>query len=195
MKSWLLILIVCLGFAAPAHSAPSLVDPSLRVEEVVSGLDMPTTMAFIGAGDILVLQKNDGKVMRVQSGVATEVLDLNVDNASEHGLLGIALHPQFNTNGFVYLYYTQTSAGADTSNAAVANRVDKFHWNGIALTPALGNPILRLPVTPGPNHNGGIILFGPDASFTSSTAISTATARCRISRAAAIPTAPRVFTV
>src|SRR5690348_15016554 len=93
VKPWLLVLIVCLGFAAPAHPAPSLADPNLRVEEVVSGLDWPTTMAFIGAGDILVLQKTDGKVRRVVDGVLqeAEVLDLAVDSASEHGLLGIAL--------------------------------------------------------------------------------------------------------
>jgi aldose sugar dehydrogenase len=166
MKSWLLILIVSLGFAAPAHAAPSLADPNLRVEEVVSGLDLPTTMAFIGAGDILVLQKNDGKVRRVVDGVLqeTEVLDLAVDSASEHGLLGIALHPDFANNGFVYLYYTASNTANDNGGAA-ANRVDKFHWDGSALTPVPGNPILTLPVTPGPNHNGGIILFGPDGKL------------------------------
>src|SRR5689334_10161825 len=76
MKFHLLILILCLGFAAPAHPAPSLADPNLRVEEVVSGLDWPTTMAFIGDNDFLVLQKNDGKVRRVVDGVlqSTEVL-------------------------------------------------------------------------------------------------------------------------
>lgn len=88
MKSWLLILIVCLGFAAPARPAPSLFDPSLRVEAVVADLTLPTTMAFIAADDFFVLQKNDGRVFRVQSGAATEVLNLIVDNASEHGLLG-----------------------------------------------------------------------------------------------------------
>ena len=163
MRSWLLILSCCLAFDARALAAPSLTDPALRVEAVVSGLALPTTMAFIGDNDILVLQKNDGKVRRVVDGVLqeTEVLDLAVDSASEHGLLGIALHPDFADNGFLYLYYTASSTQNDNGGAA-ANRVDKFHWDGSALTAEPGNPILSLPVTPGPNHNGGIILFGPD---------------------------------
>jgi glucose/arabinose dehydrogenase len=166
MKSWLLILSCCLAFDARALAAPALTDPALRVEEVVSGLALPTTMAFIGDNGILVLQKNDGKVRRVVDGVlqSSEVLDLAVDSASEHGLLGIALHPDFAENGFVYLYYTASSTQNDNGGAA-ANRVDKFHWDGSALTAEPGNPILSLPVTPGPNHNGGIILFGPDGTL------------------------------
>ena len=161
MKVFSAVLLLWSALAASAL-AQTVNDPTLTVETVVSGLSNPTTMAFIGDDDFLILQKNDGKVFRVQNGIADEILDLNVDNASEHGLLGIALHPSFDSNGFVYLYYTQTSAGGDSGNAAVANRVDKFHWDGSTLTPEPGNPILSLPVDPGPNHNGGVILFGPD---------------------------------
>ena len=161
MKLFFAALLIWTALAAAA-TAQTVKDPNLAVETVVSGLSDPTTMAFIGDNDFFVLEKNTGKVKRVQNGTATQVLDLNVDIASERGLLGIALHPDFNNNGFVYLYYTQTSANGDSNNAAVANRVDKFHWDGSALTAEPGNPILSLPVTPGPNHNGGIILFGPD---------------------------------
>jgi hypothetical protein len=44
-------------------------DPSLKVERLVSGLSAPTTMALVGPNDILVLQKNDGRVRRVIDGV------------------------------------------------------------------------------------------------------------------------------
>ena len=62
-------------------------------------------MAFVGPGDILVLQKNDGLVRRVIDGVLqrTPVLDVAVDHASERGLLGIAVHPNFPTPPFIYL--------------------------------------------------------------------------------------------
>jgi hypothetical protein len=43
----------------------TLKDPALQVREVVAGLSLPTTMAFIGPRDLLVLQKNDGRVRRV----------------------------------------------------------------------------------------------------------------------------------
>ncbi|HTM06878.1 MAG TPA: PQQ-dependent sugar dehydrogenase [Verrucomicrobiae bacterium] len=168
MRACCLILLLCVFFAGPAAAAPSLNDPNLRVEEVVSGLASPTTMAFIADGDILVLQKNDGRVIRILNGVvqSPEVLDLNVDSAVAHGLLGIALHPDFATNGFIYLYYTQASGAGDSDDgSAAANVVRKFHWDGSALTAVAGDPILSLPVTPDPNHNGGIILFGPDGKL------------------------------
>jgi glucose/arabinose dehydrogenase len=44
-------------------------DPNLTVTQLVSGLNAPTTMAFIGPGDILVLQKNNGQVRQVLNGV------------------------------------------------------------------------------------------------------------------------------
>jgi glucose/arabinose dehydrogenase len=45
---------------------PKLANPNLKVEEVVSGLDMPTTMAFLGTNDILVLEKDKGAVQRIE---------------------------------------------------------------------------------------------------------------------------------
>ena len=144
--------------------AQTLRDPALQVRQLVAGLNSPAAMAFIGTNDILVLQKNDGRVKRVINGVlqSGQVLDLAVDNASERGLLGIALHPEFPGTPFIYLYFTQSSTASDTSGSPppVGNRVYRFRWEGNALVePML---ILALPVTPGPNHNGGTIAFGPD---------------------------------
>jgi glucose/arabinose dehydrogenase len=148
-------------------AAQTVRDTSLQVREVVGGLSSPTGMAFIGANDILVLQKGDGRVRRVQNGVlqAGAVLDLAVDSASERGLLGIALHPSFPSTPWVYLYFTESSNGSDTNGAVTpaAHRVYRYIWNGSALvTPAL---VTTLPVTPGPNHNGGVIAFGPDGKL------------------------------
>jgi glucose/arabinose dehydrogenase len=146
-------------------SAQTVVDPNLGVTELVSGLSQPTAMAFIGANDLLVLQKGDGRVRRVINGVLQPgaVLDVNVDNASERGLLGIAVHPDFPTAPLIYLYYTESSTTSDTSGTPLGNRVYRYTWNGIALI----NPqvILDLPVTPGPNHDGGAMNFGPDGKL------------------------------
>ncbi len=152
---------------ASLASAQTLNDPNLRAEQVVQGLSLPTNMAFIGLDDILVLQKNDGRVRRVVGGVLQpdQVLDVAVDNSSERGLLGIAVHPRFPSTPSVYLYYTESSTGNDTSGfpTPLGNRVYRYTWNGSALiNPTL---ILHLPVTPGANHNGGIITFGPDGKL------------------------------
>jgi glucose/arabinose dehydrogenase len=125
-------------------------------------------MAFVGPGDILVLQKNDGMVRRILNGVLQPgpVLDVAVHFSSERGLLGIALDPDFVNNRYVYLYYTESATGADTSlssSTPLGNRVYRYTWNaggaGSLTSPSL---VLSLPATPGPNHNGGVIAFGPD---------------------------------
>jgi aldose sugar dehydrogenase len=159
------IPIALLGLISSQVQAQTVADPALRIREVVAGLNQPTAMAFIGVGDILVLQKNDGKVRRVVGGVLqpSEVLDVAVDNASERGLLGIALHPGFSATPFIYLYFTESSTGDDSTGSPLANRVYRYTWNGSTLV----NPILilDLPVTPGPNHNGGTMTFGPNGKL------------------------------
>ena len=165
MKRFFVLIAAWLSLYSYAPAAPTFTDPNLSITEITSGLSAPTTMAFIGTDDILVLQKNDGQVRRVVDGVlqAGVVLDVAVDNASERGMLGIATHPNFPSSPFVYLYYTESSTGSDGSGSAAGNRVYRYSWNGAALT----NPllILNLPASPGPNHDGGIIAFGPDGKL------------------------------
>jgi aldose sugar dehydrogenase len=165
MKRFLVLLAAWLWFDSVALAAPSLRDPNLSVTEITSGLSSPTTMAFIGADDILVLQKDNGQVRRVISGVLQPgaVLDVAVDHTSERGMLGIALHPNFPTSPFVYLYFTESSTSGDSSGSAAANRVYRTTWNGTTLASPL--LILDLPVSPGPNHDGGVIIFGPDGKL------------------------------
>src|SRR5262249_8157609 len=76
--------------------SPAVVDPSLGVRTAASGLVQPTTMAFLGDNDFFVLEKASGKVQHLVNGVlATPAIDLPVNSASERGLLGIALSPDF----------------------------------------------------------------------------------------------------
>ena len=154
------------------EDGPRLVDRNLAVRAVVSGLVTPTSMAFLGPDDILVLEKNTGRVQRVVGGaVQGTVLDLAVNFASERGLLGIALHPSFPANPSVYLYWTESTTGADSDVLAnvplLGNRVDRFVWDGAALT--MANNMIRLRALqadagqpPRGNHDGGMLRFGPD---------------------------------
>ena len=106
------------GSPASAQGGPTMLDPNLAVRTIATGLVTPTTMAFLGADDLLVLEKNTGRVQRVVDGVVqSTVLDLAVNFGSERGLLGIALHPNFPTNPGVYLYWTESTTGADTERA------------------------------------------------------------------------------
>jgi hypothetical protein len=137
---------------------PSVVDPRLDVRTAVSGFVTPVSLAFIGANDMLVLEKNTGRVQRVLDGVQSTAIDLAVNNASERGLLGVALHPNFPGTPYVYLYWTCRTftsspdrftpaqehcddtqmlgpdTGATLDVPLRGNRVDRFLWNGARLT-------------------------------------------------------------
>jgi glucose/arabinose dehydrogenase len=150
---------------------PTILDPDLSVRQVVGSLVTPICLAFMGNRDILVLEKNTGQVKRFVNGTIMTVADLAVNFASERGLLGIALHPNFPSNPSVYLYWTESTTGADTSVFAetplLGNRVDRFVWNGSTLV--FAQNIIRLRAlqpdagqVPRGNHNGGVLRFGPD---------------------------------
>jgi glucose/arabinose dehydrogenase len=152
-----------------------MLHPLLAVRPVVTALVAPTSTAFLGASDLLVLEKASGRVLRVTSGIVTGVaIDLAVNSASERGLLGVALHPLFPTVPFVYLYWTESSTGADSAVISevplLGNRVDRFVWNGSTLT--MERNLIRLRAFQADagqpqrgNHNGGVIRFGPDGKL------------------------------
>ena len=157
-----------------ALNAQTLVDPSLTVETVISsGIVQPVAIEFLRPDDpsrFFLIERTTGRVKLVENGnVVGTVLDLPVNYNSERGLLGIALHPDFATNGYVYLYYSLSSTGSDsgTQSAWLDNRVERYTWNGSALV----NPVLIVSFprdssqANGPNHDGGVILFGPDGKL------------------------------
>ena len=140
-------------------SAPEMTVPNLDVRTTVSNLITPISLAFLGSNDFLLLEKNTGQVKRVVEGTERgTVLDLGVNFASERGLLGIALHPNFPSNPGVYLFWTCRSTAlpadpffpdetrcldanmfaADTDEILqvplLGNRVDRFVWDGSTLT-------------------------------------------------------------
>ena len=159
----------------PAAISPTMLDDNLTVSTVITGLDQPTSMTFIGPNDFLVLEKATGKVQRIVNGALQSTpLDLAVNNASERGLLGIVLHPKFAQNGFVYLFWTESSTGSDTANIdqvpLLGNRVDRYIWNGSTLS--FDRNLIKLRAlqqdagqSSRGNHNGGVLRFGPDGKL------------------------------
>ena len=166
---------------APA-SGPRMTDEALGVEVAASGLTEPTGLAFIGPDQFFVIEKSTGEVHLVSDGdIGDPVLDLAVNFFDERGLLGIAVHPEFESNGFVYLYWTASGEGEgegglfgeDTDEEFavpdLGNRVDRFVWDGAALTWDRNIVEMRSNTldtdTSGRirgNHDGGQMAFGPD---------------------------------
>ena len=143
---------------------PKLFDTNLKISTIVEGLSTPTSMAFVGPGDILVLEKDTGMVKRIVDGkvLAKPVLDINVANSIERCLCGIAASRDRSTI-YVFLYYTEIDGkdgGDKAGTQPIGNRVYRYELSGDALI----NPLLLmdLPANPGPRHNGGDIIIGPD---------------------------------
>ena len=166
-------------------SGVELRDETLRVETHAAGLDQPTGLAFLPDGELLVTEKGSGRVLPVEDGTVGEpVLDLAVNHFDERGLLGIAVHPSFAEQPYVYLHWTSSGDGdgeegllgsdtdEPTSVPALGNRVDRFRWADGAL--AFDRNIVRFPSntldadTSGRirgNHDAGPLAFGPDGKL------------------------------
>jgi glucose/arabinose dehydrogenase len=163
-----------------------LLDPNLDVVTYVSGVAQPIGIVFLAVDDALVLEKASGQIKRVIGGVVqpTPVLDLAVNSNSERGLLSAVLHPNFPIVPYVYVRWTESSTGVDstaiTEVPLLGNRVDRFVWNGSTLTLDRNLIMLRsrqtdnvaVPGHPGTNnpgenanHNGGVLRFGPDGKL------------------------------
>ena len=99
---------------------PTVNDSNLKVEKVFEGLRFPTKMAFLGPDDILVLEKDNGTVQRIVNGkmLPEPVLDVNVANKFERGMLGIAV-AKHNNNDQQQLQQQQgndADIGSSTNN-------------------------------------------------------------------------------
>src|ERR671930_2033965 len=148
-------------------------------EVVARGLKFPTNMAFLGPNDILVNEKLNGTVERVTNGEIQPqpILDVSVASQSERGMLGIAVAKHTNEEKsspttYVFVSYTETEVeGSDIcpnlnycvpGHDPLGNRLYKYELDSDSNN--LVNPklLLDLPAIPGPPHNGGKIIIGPD---------------------------------
>ena len=161
----------------------------MSAEIFVQGLKNPTTMAFLGPNDILVLEKDRGTVMRIVNGVILDVplLDLNVANRHERGLLGIVIASGDDNSTidedrytgksgdqlYVYLYFTKGETGdgedngPDDGHKISSNSLYRYVFLKNGNTDSLVNPklVFELPPSHHTFHNGGALLVGPDKNI------------------------------
>ena len=183
-------LVTACAATALADSIPTeILDPNLQVTtELNTGIDQPIGIVFLARNDFFVLEKASGQIKRVIDGVlqSTRVLDLAVNSASERGLLSVVLHPNFPSPPHVFVRWTESATGADTTQISevplLGNRVDRYIWNAKRGTltfdrnlismrarqtdnvPVTGHPGTNNPGENG-NHNGGVMRFGPDGKL------------------------------
>ncbi len=170
MKNKLLILlgIICLVvlagyifrgeifriFFSPTETSFPQGDISAEIKDpeiVIQNLSIPWELVFLPNGDMLVTERA-GKILRI--GDDKKVIEIqDVSHRGEGGLLGLALHPNFRSNNFVYIYLTTSTSGR------ITNRVERYVFKNDNLT---DRKIILENIPGSTNHDGGRIAFGPD---------------------------------
>ncbi|MCI0547782.1 MAG: PQQ-dependent sugar dehydrogenase [Candidatus Rokubacteria bacterium] len=153
----LVVALLALGLVTAGLAGPAAAQ--IQVQQIATGLPSPIgiTHAPDGSGRLFInLQRGKIVIWDGTKILPKPFLDLTslVTCCGEQGLLGVAFHPDYTTNGFFFVFYTN-SAG---NTAVVRYRV--------SADPDVANPASALPILsiaqPEPNHNGGQLQFGPD---------------------------------
>ena len=152
---------VALAAALLAAARLTSADP-VNLRPVVEGLEQPVVVAHAGDGSgRLFIAQQGGAIRILTEGQLLPVpfLDLSssVSSGSEQGLLGLAFHPSYETNGLFYVNLTDVAGDTQILRFTVsadANVAD----------PGSAVPLLSVD-QPFPNHNGGQIAFGPDGKL------------------------------
>lgn len=131
--------------------------PGIAIQQVADGFREPTLVVGDPVEtDVLYILQKGGEVKRLEPGQTTAPaenwLDLPVATPSEAGLLGMAFHPDYEDNGLVYVLHSDTDSSW---------RITEFAVEDGAVNTGSARDVFGT-AQPAPNHNGGMIQFGPD---------------------------------
>lgn len=127
-----------------------------NIEILATNLEIPWSLAFLPDGSALFTERA-GRIRGLDKLGKLTNLSLSISGVKhigEGGLLGLAIDPEFNSNKYIYVYYTFSE-----SNGNTLNRVVRYKFENNTLTE---EKILVSRIPGGTNHNGGRLKFGPD---------------------------------
>ncbi len=158
----LLVMVSAVAAVAGVRASPQS-QPATVALSLVANISKVTDIAHAGDQRLFIVEQ-PGRIRIYQPGsglLATPFLDISGpvdDSGNEMGLLGLAFHPNYATNGYFYVNYTHSLGGTRTT------RVSRF--SASAVDPNVANPGSELVILefiqPYTNHNGGALHFGPD---------------------------------
>src|SRR5438552_2458345 len=158
----LMLLVVAVVASSQLLRPPNRAEAdSIGFQQVASGLSSPVDI--VSAGDsrlFIVEQPGRVRIYDVSSLLTTSFLDVSslVSCCTERGLLGLAFHPNYPTNGFFYIYYTNTSVNIVIARYHVSSDANIADPNSALI-------LLTIPHPGQANHNGGSLAFGPDGKL------------------------------
>ena len=146
------------GSLLPGAGAQTVADSDFRLKTVAS-LDFPVGMQFTKSGTRLFVNEREGRIRIIKNGklLASPFATVNTTTSGEGGLLGLALHPQFESGQpWVYVFYTYTSGGQ------TYDRIERLRASGDR---AIARQVLFQPMPGSGYHHGGSIAFGSDGKL------------------------------
>jgi len=181
-RSLLFVAVLTALTVLPLTAQITFTDPGFANEKVASGFSAPTGFVFAPDGRIFVWEKA-GRVRIFKNGalLSTPFVDISghVNTSGDRGLMGLALDPNFSSNGYVYLAYVYENQGNPTSTAARTERVTRVQADPNNKDRALaGETVIlgskaTLPCASGEDclqddvnaHTIDHLLFGPDGKL------------------------------
>lgn len=153
-----LVIAGCSGGGAGSNVSAPVPDSGLAAAVVAQGLQSPLFLTSPAGDPRLFVVEQPGRIRVIRGGqlVATPFLDITdiVGAGGERGLLGLAFHPEFASNGWFFVNYTDRNGNTQLARYTVGANPDVAD-RGSAKT------ILSV-TQPYGNHNGGHVTFGPD---------------------------------
>jgi glucose/arabinose dehydrogenase len=148
----------CADGSPQEPDSPAVIETDLQAVEVTRGLTSPVYLTAPDSDARLFIVEQPGRIRIVENGqlLTTPFLDINskVTSGGERGLLSVAFHPQYASNGLFFVNYTAGS---------LETRVERYRVSGSPnLADASSGRVILTVAQPFSNHNGGLVKFGPD---------------------------------
>lgn len=156
MKQIFIVTLLVISFAGSKINAQA---PILSFDTVITGLSQPIQIvnAGDGTGRIFIVQKGGGvRVYNKNYGFIRSFLVVTgISTSGEQGLLSMAFHPDYENNGFFYVYYANTAGNLELARYKVSSNPDSADLNSRVILKTIPHPTNT-------NHNGGELHFGPE---------------------------------
>lgn len=136
-------------------SATSSTESTNDVEVVANDLEVPWGVDFLPGGNILVTERTTGQLLEISTsaGIVASSPIASAEPRGEGGLLGVAIHPDFRDNNYIYVYETTATA------EGLENRVLRFNYQSGSLSE---QTVIIDNISGAFYHDGGRLAFGPD---------------------------------
>lgn len=161
------VALVCVGCASDVPPPPSTLDPpSVTAVLLFDSLAAPAKLAILPDGRMLFTEHSEGRIRVIDpDGRLLERPFIDVAVNRFRGALGIGVEPNFAERPYIYLFFIPSGSGVDTDDREEADSIRVMRIEASGDVAGDTATIVRLTSRPGPFHDGGNVMFGPDGKL------------------------------